>query len=66
VNRHASEGCRKLLISNKIDLTDQKEVSTDNGQRFADKIDVPFFECSAKAGTNVAAAFASFAEIILK
>lgn len=66
INRHASEGTRKLLIGNKIDLADQKEVSTDSAQRFADKIDVPFVETSAKTGAGVEDAFTQLATAIYR
>jgi Ras-related protein Rab-1A len=65
VSRHASESCRKLLIGNKIDLVDSKEVSTDSGQRFADKIDVPFVECSAKSGAGMPLIALSFPRICM-
>ena len=42
-----------LLIGNKCDLKFEREVSTADGQEFADKHGLIFFETSAKAATNV-------------
>ena len=46
-----------LLIGNKCDLKFEREVSTADGQEFADKHGLIFFETSAKAGSNVETAF---------
>ena len=42
-----------LLIGNKDDLKMEREVSTQEGQEFADKHNLIFFETSAKTGHNV-------------
>ena len=39
-----------VLIANKIDLEDQRTVSTKEGQALADSYGIPFYECSAKLG----------------
>ena len=57
VNRYAPEGtCQKLLIGNKSDRKD-KEVSTKEGQEFAQELGMPFLETSARTADNVEAAF---------
>ena len=47
-----------LLVGNKCDLVSEREVSTAEGQEFANKHNLIFFETSAKMKTNVEKAFA--------
>ena len=42
-----------LLVGNKMDLKFEREVSTVEGQEFADKHNLIFFETSAKTAANV-------------
>jgi len=66
VNRYANQGlCKKLLIGNKCDRTD-RVVSAEDGQQCAAKLGVPFFETSAKAGTNVEDAFLTMAQHLIE
>ena len=46
------------IAGNKKDLTDQREVSTETGQSFADEIDAIFAECSALTAENIDEIFA--------
>ena len=46
-----------VLIGNKIDLEEERKVSYEEGENFAKKYNLKFFECSAKEGTNVNEAF---------
>ena len=46
-----------LLIGNKTDLKMEREVSTEEGQEFAEKHNLIFFETSAKTAQNVESAF---------
>ena len=51
-------GCPIVVVGNKSDLDDAVEVSTEDGQAFADMLGCPyFFETSAKTNHNIAAAF---------
>ena len=42
-----------ILVGNKSDLSEQREVSIEEGQKLADKYGMKFFECSGKTGNNV-------------
>ncbi len=46
-----------VLIGNKIDLKNEREVSYEEGENFAKQYNLKFFECSAKEGINVNEAF---------
>lgn len=46
-----------LLLGNKVDLEDIREVPTEKAMELAQKYDMLFMECSAKRATNVARAF---------
>ncbi|EGR31760.1 ras oncogene family protein, putative [Ichthyophthirius multifiliis] len=42
-----------VLLANKIDLADQRQVSTEDGNKFATEQGLLFFEVSAKDGNNI-------------
>uniref|UniRef100_A0A6B2LKK7 small monomeric GTPase n=1 Tax=Arcella intermedia TaxID=1963864 RepID=A0A6B2LKK7_9EUKA len=46
-----------VLIGNKADLDDAREVPTDRGKTLSDELKCPFFETSAKTSKNVAESF---------
>lgn len=43
----------KILVANKIDLEEMREVGREEGEELARKFGVPFLEVSAKEGTNI-------------
>jgi len=53
-----------ILIGNKDDLALEREVSTEEGQAFADQHNLLFMETSAKTGHNTEAAFRLTATVI--
>ena len=53
-----------VLVGNKTDLEDQREVDTEEGRSFAQKHDMVFFETSAKTADRVATLFQKSAEKI--
>lgn len=56
-----------ILIGNKIDLDDQRSVSTEEGQSLADEIQASsFVETSAKYGENVEKAFQALVSQVLR
>ncbi len=64
IDRHASPSVNKLLIGNKIDLGNKREVSYDEGKDFADSMGMPYLETSAKSGDNVEQVFVKLASEI--
>ncbi|CAD8176723.1 unnamed protein product [Paramecium octaurelia] len=63
IKQHASENVCKLLIGNKIDVPNRK-VSKEEGESLAKQFGVPFFETSAKEGTQVSDAFYAIAKAV--
>merc|ERR1712054_103907 len=57
IDRYASENVNKLLVGNKSDLTTKRQVETEAAKEFADSVNIPFLETSAKNATNVEDAF---------
>lgn len=55
-----------LLIGNKTDLETERQVTKEEGQSFADKEGLRFFEISATEYKKVEGAFYSLAEGIVK
>lgn len=55
-----------VLVGNKCDLEDEREVSTEDGQRLANRLNLPYIETSAKTRTNVDESFLKLASSILK
>ena len=65
IKTNAPEYVKLILFGNKCDLTDNREVSKEDGEKYAKKKDIKFFEVSAKEGTNVVNAFETFVNDIL-
>lgn len=61
IERYACEGVSKLLVGNKCDLVNKKQVDFNTAKEFADKLNIPFLETSAKNATNVEKAFLTMA-----
>ncbi|WFD00041.1 ras GTPase [Malassezia yamatoensis] len=64
IERYACEGVNKLLVGNKADLTSSKQVEYESAKQFADQLNIPFLETSAKDATNVEQAFLTMAKQI--
>ena len=52
-----------LLAGNKIDLADERTVSQEDAQDFADSEGVPYYEISSKENTNVTDMFEAIVDI---
>ncbi|KAJ2472509.1 ras GTPase [Coemansia sp. RSA 2322] len=64
IDRYASEGVNKLLVGNKSDLEDARQVDYTAAKEFADALGLSFLETSAKSSTNVEQAFLTMAKQI--
>lgn len=53
IHSHAQNDVCKILVGNKVDITENRRVSTQRGQEMAKEYDIPYFETSAMTGENV-------------
>ncbi|MFX0138264.1 MAG: Rab family GTPase [Candidatus Hodarchaeota archaeon] len=55
-----------VLVGNKIDLTDDRVLSKEDGIKLAKNINAEFYETSAKTGENINKVFAKLVDEIIK
>lgn len=55
--RFASEGVLKILVGNKCDLEEQRQVTSLQGKTLANQYNISFFETSASDNLNIDALF---------
>ena len=65
IKNNAQETSKMILFGNKSDMEDSRQVSKEEGEEYARKNNLSFFEVSAKEGTNVQEGFEFFAKEIL-
>jgi len=61
VNRYATEETCKLLVGNKCDKVKEKKVQFEDAEAFANGLNIPLLETSAKNADNVEKAFLTMA-----
>ena len=66
VERNASPQILKILIGNKCDLVEERDISKDEGEAFAMRNGMQYIETSAKINTNVNEAFEALAKIMVE
>ncbi|XP_050920230.1 ras-related protein Rab-2-B-like [Lathyrus oleraceus] len=64
--QHANSSITVMLIGNKSDLSKKRDVSTEEGEKFAKENGLMFMEVSAKSAEHVEHAFVKTAGIICK
>ena len=57
IEKYSQAGVCKILVGNKCDMEDRRQVTVEEGQEFAAQFGMPFLETSAKATMNVDRAF---------
>ena len=57
---------KKILIGNKCDLEEEREISKDEGEAFAMRNGMQYIETSAKINTNVNEAFEALSKIMVE
>lgn len=53
VKQHGNESIKTILVANKSDMAEQRQITTEEGQDFAKKYGLLYLETSAKTGSNV-------------
>lgn len=57
IEKYSQSNVCKILVGNKCDMEDRRQVTFEEGQEFANQFSMPFLETSAKATQNVDMAF---------
>ena len=65
VEKNAPNNVYKILVGNKSDKVEERQVSYDQGKEFADSYGMKFIETSAKNATNVEDAFVTMTKEIV-
>ena len=61
VNKRESETPYKLILGNKCDQENKRQVSFDTAKEYANQLDIPYLETSAKSAVNIDQAFLNMA-----
>ena len=64
IEENASADVEKMLLGNKCELTDRRQVSKERGEQLAVEYGIKFMETSAKSSINVEEAFYTLARDI--
>ena len=64
IKEEASQNVVIHIAGNKIDMEEERKVTTEEGQKLAEEYDLPFKETSAKDGINIDETFSDLAEKI--
>ena len=66
IREETSQNVVIYLIGNKIDMKEERKVSTEEGKKLADELGLPFMETSAKEGININEVFDDIVERVDK
>lgn len=66
LNAVAGAEVKSLIVGNKSDLTEERQVSFEEGKKVADELGISYLETSAKTGDNVNRAFGALAFLLIK
>jgi|Transcript_14240 Ras-related protein Rab-8A len=65
LDKHGDATVQRILVGNKSDLSEDRKVSREDGERLAKKFNMTFFETSAKTGESVDDAFLDIADKVV-
>ena len=66
IKSNSQEHSKMILVGNKCDLEDERQIKNEDGKEYAKKKEIKFFEVSAKNGTNLNEVFETIVKDILK
>ena len=66
IKEETTEKTLLILIGNKINLEDEREIMKNEGEELAKEFDINYYECSAKTGENINLAFDELIKKIVK
>lgn len=64
IEEHATSDVEKMVLGNKCDMNDRRQISKERGEQLAIEYGIKFMETSAKASINVEEAFLTLARDI--
>lgn len=64
IDKFATQGVCKILVGNKCDMNEERQVTYEEGQQLAKQYEIPFLEASAKKSVNVANSFLTMSQAI--
>lgn len=65
IEEHASSDVERMILGNKCDMNDKRQVSKERGERLAIDYGIKFLETSAKTSVNVEESFITLARDIM-
>ncbi|XP_036441790.1 ras-related protein Rab-8B isoform X3 [Colossoma macropomum] len=65
IEEHASSDVERMILGNKCDMNDKRQVSKERGEKLAIDYGIKFLETSAKSSTNVEEAFFTLSRDIM-
>lgn len=64
IEKYASNNIKKILVGNKCDISKDREISYQEANEFANKLNIPYIETSAKDSINVQELFINLAKTL--
>ena len=66
IKKYAQPNVIKILVGNKNDMEEKREISFEEGKEMADSYDIDFFETSAKETYQIDKSFNEISKAILE
>ena len=66
IKKYTQTDVLRILVGNKNDLEEKREVKTEEGQNLANFYEIPFIETSAKNTSNISESFTKMAKSVVE